>query len=100
MFTKLVKLTKNSWDDQLMCSSVFKWLSMLVPVALLWHFSPDVFEKSSKVGILGSGIRVNNLLSLTPREASLALLMAAGAAMNALGMAIIPLLPLSAKVTL
>jgi miniconductance mechanosensitive channel len=58
VFTKLVKLTKNSWDDQLMCSSVFKWLSMLVPVALLWHFSPDVFEKSSKVGILGSGIRV------------------------------------------
>jgi miniconductance mechanosensitive channel len=58
VFTKLVKLTKNSWDDQLMCSSVFKWLAMLVPVALMWHFSPDVFEKSSKVGILGSGIRV------------------------------------------
>jgi miniconductance mechanosensitive channel len=56
VFTKLVKLTKNTWDDELICSSVFKWLAMLAPVALLWHLSPHIFDADSKVSAIGVGI--------------------------------------------
>ncbi|MGJ8656652.1 MAG: mechanosensitive ion channel family protein [Akkermansiaceae bacterium] len=58
VFNKLVKLTKNEWDDALMSSRIFKWLAMLVPVVLFWHLSPYVFDESSKVGAVGAVIRV------------------------------------------
>lgn len=58
VFSRLVKLTKNDWDDALMCSRLFKWLAMLVPVALFWHLSPYVFDETSKVSAVGGVIRV------------------------------------------
>ena len=91
------------------------WMRLLVSAALLvpsmvgWSgtvarkVSSDALNWSTVqpfMFLIGSGIRLNNLLSLTPREASLALQMADGEAVIALGMAIIPLLPLSANVTL
>lgn len=58
VFTKLVEVTKNTWDDELMCSRVFKWLAMLAPVTLFWHLSPVIFGEDSKVSVVGSGISV------------------------------------------
>ena len=57
-FGKIVELTKNEWDDELMGSKVFKWLAMLVPVALFWLLSPYAFGESSKVSAVGSVIKV------------------------------------------
>jgi len=58
VFTKLVKRTKNSWDDALICSRVFKWLAMLVPVAIFWHMSPYIFDETSKLSAIGAIIRL------------------------------------------
>lgn len=61
---RLVKLTKNEWDDALMCSRLFKWLAMLVPVALFWHLSPYVFDEGSKVSAVGMVIRAGSEILL------------------------------------
>ncbi len=58
VFTKMVKLTKNNWDDALLSSRLFKWLAMLAPVTLFWHLSPYIFDKSSKVSGVGSTIHM------------------------------------------
>lgn len=58
IFTKLVKLTKNRWDDALLSSRVFKWVAMLVPAAMFWHLSPEIFEQTSKVSAVGTVVRV------------------------------------------
>ncbi len=58
LFKKLVTFTRNDWDDAFVSSTLFKWLSMLLPVVLFWHISPLIFEDSSKVSAVGSIIRV------------------------------------------
>lgn len=64
VFTKLVKMTNNSWDDALLCSRLFKWLAMLAPVALYWHMTPHIFDDSSKVSGIGRVIVVMSEISL------------------------------------
>ena len=55
---RIVSLTKSSWDDELMKSRFFMWLSMLLPLILFWHSIPYVFAESSKVREVGSFLRV------------------------------------------
>lgn len=64
VFTKLVEMTNNSWDDALLCSRLFKWLAMLAPVALYWHMTPYVFDDSSKVSGIGRVIVMMSEISL------------------------------------
>ncbi|WP_435691560.1 mechanosensitive ion channel family protein [Rubritalea sp.] len=45
---KIVKATPNDWDDELLNSKIFIWISLLVPVAIIWQtalvvFDPDAF---------------------------------------------------------
>ena len=43
----IVKATPNDWDDELLHSKIFTWISLLVPVAIVWHTAPDVFNSNA-----------------------------------------------------
>lgn len=60
IFGKLAKMTENDWDDELMNSRVFRWLSMLLPVTIIWHAAPEIFSKPGmeQVETIGGIIRV------------------------------------------
>ncbi|MFD2157547.1 mechanosensitive ion channel family protein [Rubritalea tangerina] len=58
---KIVKATPNDWDDELLNSRLFTWISLLVPVAIVWKtalevFDPDAFgaDKVDSI-VVGSG---------------------------------------------
>jgi len=57
---KIVSITKGSWDDELMKSRFFMWLSMSLPLVLFWHAAPYVFGETSKVSGVGSFLRVSS----------------------------------------
>lgn len=58
---KIVKATPNDWDDELLNSKLFTWISLLVPVAIVWQtalavFDPDAFGVEHEDSlIVGSG---------------------------------------------
>ncbi len=60
VFTKIAKMTENSWDDELITSRIFRRISLLVPVAIIWHAIPFCFqaEGMENVNSIGSIIRV------------------------------------------
>ena len=66
-FRKLVKMTDNDWDDELIKSRIFRWLSLLVPVAIIWHAAPFCFgEKGMEnVSAIGGVIRTISEVLLT-----------------------------------
>ncbi|MEO1856848.1 MAG: mechanosensitive ion channel domain-containing protein [Rubritalea sp.] len=41
---KIVKATPNEWDDELLNSKLFTWVSLLVPIAILWKTALQVFD--------------------------------------------------------
>ena len=57
VFTKLVKLTTNDWDDELMKSRVFRWLSLLAPLLIIGHSAPKIFHLP-ELATIGDVIRV------------------------------------------
>lgn len=57
VFNKLVKITANDWDDELMNSRIFRWLSLLAPILVLWHGAPKVFH-APELETVGDVIRV------------------------------------------
>lgn len=42
--TKVVKASPNDWDDELLNSRVFRWISSLVPTAIVWKTAKQVFD--------------------------------------------------------
>lgn len=57
---KVAKMTQNSWDNELMTSRIFRRLSLLVPVVIIWHAAPVCFGAvgMENVRAIGSIIRV------------------------------------------
>ncbi|MFC5051947.1 mechanosensitive ion channel family protein [Rubritalea spongiae] len=41
---KIVHATPNDWDDELLKSKIFTWISLLVPVTIVWKTSLVVFD--------------------------------------------------------
>lgn len=39
--TKVVKKTRNTWDDELLTSKLFTWIALLVPTVIIWNTAPD-----------------------------------------------------------
>ncbi len=64
--TKLVKVSKNDWDDEVLGSRVFRWFSMLVPVIIVWQTSPLIFGATymKGVGMIGDVIASVSEVSL------------------------------------
>jgi len=58
IFAKLAKMTANDWDDEMMNSRIFRWVSLLVPVAIIWHAAPFCFGEAGmeKVSAIGGSI--------------------------------------------
>lgn len=44
---KIVKATPNDWDDELLDSRLFTWVSLLVPVAVIWKTALEVFDSDA-----------------------------------------------------
>lgn len=44
---KIVKATPNDWDDELLNSRLFTWVSLLVPVAVIWKTALEVFDSDA-----------------------------------------------------
>ena len=42
--TRIVKATPNDWDDELLKSRLFSWISLLVPVAIVWQTALEIFD--------------------------------------------------------
>jgi len=47
MVAKIVKATPNDWDDELLNSKLFTWVSLLVPVAVIWKTALEVFNSKA-----------------------------------------------------
>lgn len=41
---KIVKATPNDWDDELLNSKLFTWISLLVPIGIIWETALQVFD--------------------------------------------------------
>jgi miniconductance mechanosensitive channel len=55
---KIVQATPNDWDDQLLNSKLFTWVSLLVPVSIFWKsallvFDGDAFGVDNEDTIIG-----------------------------------------------
>jgi len=42
--SKIVKATPNDWDDELLNSKLFTWVSLLVPVSIIWKNVASIFD--------------------------------------------------------
>lgn len=58
---RLVKLTRNDWDDELLRSRLLRWISLLVPVFVIWSGAGAMADMANGDGseslklIIGSG---------------------------------------------
>jgi miniconductance mechanosensitive channel len=41
---RIVKATPNDWDDELLNSKLFMWISLLVPVSIIWKTALEIFD--------------------------------------------------------
>jgi len=41
ILTKVVKKTRNTWDDELLTSRIFTWISLLVPTVIIWNTAQE-----------------------------------------------------------
>lgn len=44
---RIVRATPNDWDDELLASKLFTWISLLVPVAIIWQTALQVFDSDA-----------------------------------------------------
>ncbi len=80
--TKVVKKTENTWDDELLNSRLFKWLSLLVPAVIILNAAPhaivthhdgvpmfsNIIQSSAKVFIIILGfLSLSSLLNIVER---------------------------------
>jgi len=80
--TKVIQKTEASWDDELLNSRIFKWLSLLIPAVIILNAAPHAIithhdgvpvfrsfiEISAKIGIIiFSFLAVNSLLNVLER---------------------------------
>jgi len=80
--TKVVKKTENTWDDELLKSRLFKWISLLVPSVIILDASPHAIvtlhdgvpmfsgfiQTSAKVFIITLGfLSLSSLLNIIDR---------------------------------
>ncbi|MFK7910983.1 MAG: mechanosensitive ion channel family protein [Akkermansiaceae bacterium] len=80
--TKVVKKTENTWDDELLNSRLFKWLSLLVPAVIILNAAPhaivthhdgvpmfsNIIQSSTKVFIIILGfLGLSSMLNIIER---------------------------------
>ena len=41
IISKVVHKTRNTWDNELLNSKLFTWISLLVPTVIIWNAAPD-----------------------------------------------------------
>ncbi len=56
---KLVKLSKNDWDDEVLESKIFRWLAMFVPFVIIYNTATPVFgaDYMGEMMVVGEVIR-------------------------------------------
>ena len=51
---KAVKKTQNSWDNELLKSKIFTWVSLMVPTVIIWKFGKRAFLNDNYSAVIHS----------------------------------------------
>ena len=51
---KAVKNTQNSWDNELLKSKIFTWVSLMVPTVIIWKFGKRAFLNDNYSAVIHS----------------------------------------------
>ena len=51
---KAVRKTENSWDNELLKSKMFTWISLMVPVVIIWKFGKKAFLNDNYSAVIHS----------------------------------------------
>lgn len=57
--SQVVKKSRNTWDDELLTSKLFTWISLLIPTIIIWNASPmAVITTYNGQSVFSNGLQI------------------------------------------